>query len=115
MCLFMSIERYLNLLDTGLKAIFHEKQAPLILAGVDYLLPIYHRVSEYAHIMKEGITGSPEHLRPEELQEQAWTIVEPYIRQAMEKVVEQYQQLAVTAKATDNIEEIVAAACLQHD
>jgi hypothetical protein len=60
--------------------------------------------------MKEGITGSPEHLRPEELQEQAWHIVEPYFRQEMEKAVEQYQQLAVTAKATDDIEEIVAAA-----
>jgi len=104
------IERYLNLVDTGLKEIFRETQAPLVLAGVDYLLPLYHKVSEYAHIMKEGITGSPEHLRPEELQEQAWTIVESYFRQEMEQAVEQYQQLAVTAKATDNIEEIVAAA-----
>ncbi len=104
------IERYLNLLDAGLKEIFLQTQAPLILAGVDYLLPIYHKVSEYGNIMKEGITGSPEHLRPEELQEQAWSIVEPYFRQGMEQAVEQYHQLAVTAKATDNIEEIVAAA-----
>jgi hypothetical protein len=104
------IERYLNLVDAGLKEIFYETQAPLILAGVDYLLPIYHKVSEYTNIMKEDITGSPEHLRPEELQEQAWTIVEPFFRQEMEKAVEQYHQLAVTAKATDNIEEIVAAA-----
>lgn len=104
------IERYLNLVDAGLKQIFNETQAPLILAGVDYLLPIYHKVSKYTNIMKEGITGSPEHLRPEELQEQAWTIVESYFRQEMEKVVEQYQQLAVTAKASDKIEEVVAAA-----
>jgi len=104
------IERYLNLVDAALKTIFRDEQAPLVLAGVDYLLPIYHKVSEYGNIMKEGITGSPEHLRPEELQEQAWPIVEPYFRQEMEQAVEQYQQLAVTAKATDNIEEIVAAA-----
>ena len=104
------IERYLNLVDGGLKPIFRKIQTPLILAGVDYLLPIYHEVSEYANIMKEGIIGSPEHLRPEELQEQAWPIVEPYFRQEMEKIVEQYQQLAVTDKATDNIEKIVAAA-----
>lgn len=104
------IERYLNLVDAGLKEIFREQQAPLVLAGVDYLLPIYHKISEYVNIMEEGITGSPEHLRPEELQEQAWPIVEPYFRQEMEKVIGQYLQLAVTAKATDNIEEIVAAA-----
>ncbi len=104
------IERYLNLVNAGLKEIFHEKRAPLVLAGVDYLLPIYHKVSDYGNIMKEGITGSPEQLHPKELQEQAWTIVEPYFRQEMENAVEQYHQLAVTAKATDNIEEIVAAA-----
>lgn len=104
------IERYLNLVDTGLKEIFHEQQAPLVLAGVDYLLPIYRKVSEYAHIVPEGITGSPEHWRPEELQEQAWPIVEPHFRQETEKSVAQYQQLAGTDRAADNIEEIVAAA-----
>lgn len=104
------IEGYLNLVDAALKEIFREKQEPLILAGVDYLLPIYHKISEYANIMKEGITGSHEHLRPEELQEQAWPIVEPYFRQEMETVVEQYRQLAATGKATDSIEEIVTAA-----
>lgn len=104
------IEQYLNLVDTGLKEIFREQQAPLILAGVDYLLPIYRKISEYPHIMEAGIPGSPEHLRPEELQEQAWPIVETYFRQEMEKAVEQYQQLAGTDKATDNLDEIFAAA-----
>ncbi len=104
------IEQYLNLVDTGLKEFFREQRAPLVLAGVDYLLPIYRKVSEYANIMEAGITGSPEHLRPEELQEQAWHIVETYFHQETKKTVEQYQQLANTDKATDNVEEIVAAA-----
>ena len=103
------IEQYLNLVDTGLKDIFREQQAPLVLAGVNYLLPMYRKVSEYPHIMEAGITGSPEHLRPEELQEQAWPIVETYFRQEMEKAAEQYQQLAGTEKATDNLDAIVAA------
>ncbi len=104
------IERYLNLVDAGLKEIFSQEQAPLVLAGVDYLLPIYHKVSDYANIIDEGITGNPEHLHPEELQKQAWPIVEPHFREGLESVFEQYQQLAGTGKATDSIEEIVAAA-----
>lgn len=104
------ISQYLNLVDIGLKEIFRQQQTPLILAGVDYLLPIYRRVSEYANIMQKGITGSPEHLRPEELQEKAWPIVETYFHQEMEETVKQYQQLAGTDKATDDIEQIVAAA-----
>ena len=104
------IEQYLNLVDTSLKEIFREQNAPLVLAGVDYLLPMYRKVSEYSNIMEEGITGNPDHLRPEELQEQAWRIVETYFQQETKKIVEQYQQLADTDKATDNVEEIVAAA-----
>jgi hypothetical protein len=104
------IEHYLNLVDSGLKEIFRDQQTPLVLAGVDYLLPIYRRISDYAHIMPEGITGSPEHLLPEALQEQAWPIVEPYFRQETEKIMAQYQQYAGTDKATDNIKEIVVAA-----
>ena len=104
------IEQYLNLVDTSLKEIFREQNAPLVLAGVDYLLPMYRKVSEYQHIMEEGIIGNPDHLRPEELQEQAWRIVETYFQQETKKTVEQYQQLADTDKATDNVEEIVAAA-----
>jgi hypothetical protein len=104
------IERYLNLVDAGLKEILRDQRAPLVLAGVDYLLPIYRQVSEYATLMEDGISGSPEELRPEELQKQAWPIVESYFRQEMEKVIEEYQQLANTEKATDQLEVIVAAA-----
>lgn len=104
------IEQYLNLVDTSLKEIFREQNAPLVLAGVDYLLPMYRKVSEYQNIMETGITGNPDHLRPEELQEQAWPIVETYFRQDTKKTVEQYQQFADTDKATDNVEEIVVAA-----
>jgi hypothetical protein len=104
------IEQYLNLVDTSLTEIFREQNAPLILAGVDYLLPMYRKVSEYQHIMEEGIIGNPDHMHQEELQEQAWRIVDTYFQQETKKTVEQYQQLAVTDKATDSVEEIVAAA-----
>lgn len=104
------ITRYFSRLDTTLKEIFREQQAPLVLAGVDYLLPIYREVSEYAYLMPDGITGNPEQLRAEELQAQAWSIVEPYFHQEMHKVIEEYNQWSNTDRATDNLEAVVAAA-----
>lgn len=104
------IERYLNKLDAGLRKIFADQRAPLVLAGVDYLLPIYRKVSEYAHLMPDGITGNPEHLRAEDLQKRAWPIVEPYFRQEIEKTVEQYRQLINTEHASDDLEVVVSSA-----
>ncbi|MHB8776322.1 MAG: baeRF7 domain-containing protein [Anaerolineales bacterium] len=80
------VKQYLNLVDTSLTETFREQNAPLVLAGVDYLLPMYRKVSEYQNIMEAGITGSPDHLRPEELQEQAWRIVETYFQQETKKL-----------------------------
>lgn len=104
------VERYLNLLDHGLKPLYRESRTPLVLAAVDYLLPMYRKVSEYAHIVDEGITGSPEHLRAEELQEQAWPLVEPLFRAQTDSLIEQYHQLAAHNRATDRVNEVVAAA-----
>lgn len=104
------IERYLNLVDAGLKPWYNNLQAPLVLAGVDYLLPIYRKVSEYAHIVPKGITGNPENLRADELQAQAWPLVEPYFQQELDAVVEQYRQFVGIGRATHNLEEAVPAA-----
>lgn len=104
------IGRYLNVVDRALRSLYANWRAPLVLAGVDYLLPIYRENSEYANIMPEGITGSPEHLRPEELQQQAWPIVEPYFRSEIETAIEEYGQGAATGQATDDLAAAVTAA-----
>jgi len=104
------IEKYLNLVDTGLKEIFREEHAPLVLAGVDYLLPIYRSVSEYKNIMQAGITGSPEKFRPEELQEKTWPIVEAFFQKEVNEAIGQYEQLQDTDKTSDNVPLVVEAA-----
>jgi len=43
------------------------KKAPLVLAGVEYLFPIYQEANTYPDLVEEGITGNPENLKPEEL------------------------------------------------
>lgn len=41
--------------------------------------------------MEDRITGNPKYLHPEELQEQAWPIVESYFHQEVAEVIRQYQ------------------------
>jgi hypothetical protein len=85
-------------------------QAPLVLVGVDYLLPIYREVSSYPHTIDEGVTGNPERLRPEELHELAWEVVRPRFSEAQQKAAAQYRQLAGTGQTSRDVREIVAAA-----
>jgi hypothetical protein len=76
------ILRYFQQLDTELRAVLRNERAPLVLAGVEYLLPTYRRANTYPHVVERGVTGNPDGLRPAELQERAWAIVAPHVRQA---------------------------------
>jgi hypothetical protein len=94
----------------------HEKlrdeNAPLVLAGVEYLFPIYQEANTYPHLLEENITGSPEIINVEQLHDQAWQIVKPLFQQNKKMAIEFYQQLAgegVTTVASD-IKEIIPAA-----
>jgi hypothetical protein len=55
-----------------------EPDAPLVLAGVEYLLPVYRSVSRHATILDGEIGGSPDGLRDETLHERGWEIAESF-------------------------------------
>jgi hypothetical protein len=86
-----------------------------VLAGVEYLFPVYKEANNYKHLVEEGITGNPENVKPEELQSQAWEIVEPLFHQKIERAVEEYKELAGndTSKVSHDIEEIIQSAYYQ--
>jgi hypothetical protein len=86
--------RYFQQVDRGVRDKLAAEQAPLVLAGVDYLLPIYREVNSYPHLMEAGVLGNPELLRAEALQAQAWPIVEPLFQAAQHRAADRYQQLS---------------------
>jgi hypothetical protein len=104
------ILRYFRQIDHGLSEVLQEEGAPMVLAGVEYLLPIYREASAYPNLLDEGITGNPEHLDPTELHARAWSIVEPVFRRAAEEAAARYRKLAGTGQATGDLAEVVRAA-----
>jgi hypothetical protein len=104
------ILRYFQQVDAGLRECLRGEHAPLVVAGVEYLLPIYHRANTYPYLLAQGVTGNPDGLRPEVLQERAWAIVQPHFQRAQDEAVAQYRHLAGTGRATGDISAVVTAA-----
>lgn len=104
------ILRYFQLVDAGLEEMLAGERVPLVLAGVDYLLPLYRQASGYAHILEEGIEGNPEQLSATELHQRAWALVEPHFLEEQEEAAKLYHQLAGSDQASGELEEVVAAA-----
>jgi hypothetical protein len=104
------IQRYFRQIDQGLRDLLREAQAPLVLAGVEYLLPIYKEINTYQHLLNGGITGNPEGVSPEDLHRQAWAQVEPYFKREQDEAAARYRQLAGTGRTSHDSREIVPGA-----
>ncbi|HSK85130.1 MAG TPA: hypothetical protein VK902_17285 [Rubrobacter sp.] len=104
------ILRYFRRIDRGVADLLKGREAPLVLAGVDYLLPIYREASTYPRLVDGGVTGNPEELSAEELHERAWKTVEPLFSEAEREATARYAELAGTDRTSRDVREIVSAA-----
>jgi hypothetical protein len=104
--------RYFHLVDAGLTEFLQGDQVPLVLAGVEYLLPIYKEANTYPNLIDMVIKGNPDLLSADELHKSAWDIIGPLFQAAQEEAVAHYQQLAGQAseRVADTLEKIVPAA-----
>lgn len=105
-----NILRYFQQVDRGLHDLLRDQRYPLVLAGVDYLLPIYKEANTYNHLMDEGIPGNPEIGNPRSLHAQAWEIVGPYFAREQQETIDRYRQFAGTGLASADVVQIVRGA-----
>lgn len=107
-----NILRYFRVVAGEVENVLNTDQAPLLLAGVDYLLPIYNDASLYPFLVDGGIIGNPEELSPKTIHQRAWEILQPVFHDQYEDAVSIFHQL-VSKKpqlvATD-LKNIVTAA-----
>ncbi len=106
----LEIRKFFSLLDDGVSAQIAEKGAPLVLAGVEFLFPIYRQASSYPELVEGGVAGNPDELSAEELHDRAWPLVEPVFARSQESAADRYGQLAGTGHASSQFEEVVTAA-----
>ncbi|HEU5417696.1 MAG TPA: hypothetical protein VFV41_08395 [Streptosporangiaceae bacterium] len=105
------LERFLRQVDDGLREVLKTETAPLVLAGVDYVQAMFRRLTRYPHVLREGIAGSPDQLRPAELHERARAIVQPVFAQARQQAAQRYQEAAGRGQgAAWAVAEVVRAA-----
>ncbi len=104
------ILQYFHIVDHALHEFLRDKRAPLVLVGVEYLLPIYREANNYGHLLEEGVTENPEILKPAALHAQVLPIVEPYFSQAEQAAIEHYQEMTTTGKTSADPKEAIPAA-----
>jgi hypothetical protein len=105
-----NILRYLREVDKGLRSLMGNEQAPLVVACVDYILPIYREANTYPYLLDKGIGGNPEGLSAQELHAAAWEIVQPHFQKAQDGAIARYYELAGTGRTAKDLQKVVEAA-----
>jgi len=105
-----TILQYFRQIDRGLRELLRDERVPLMIAGVNYLLPIYREANTYPHLVDAVVMGNPDRTRVEELHKKAWVLLRPRFHKARRDAVAEYQQLAGTGRTSRDVREIVSAA-----
>jgi hypothetical protein len=106
------ILRFFQQVNSGISELLPENSGPLVLAGVEYLLPIYGDANTYHYLAESGIVGNPDELKAAELHQQAWEIVEPIFANAQQQAADRYRKLAGnrSKEASSDLRTVVKAA-----
>jgi hypothetical protein len=104
------IIQYFREVDRNIRKILHDESAPLVLAGVDFLLPLYKNAAAYTHLLDDGIFGNPEGRRTEDLHAAAWKIVQPYFMKNQKEASARYHRTAGAGLTSTDLRQIVPAA-----
>lgn len=96
--------------ETLWKEVLHKENVPLLLAGVEYLIPIYKQVAKYKSIWDDAITGSHEHEDINTLYKQAREKMTPYFNERVEKALTAFANQSATAFTSSVPADIIPAA-----
>lgn len=104
------VVEFLRKVDHGMTAAIHDRTSPMLLAGVNYLLPLYHEVNTYPTLLEEAIPGNADYLSAKELLAAGRAAIGRHIQAQNEVHLATYRELQGTERASSNTRHVVAAA-----
>ena len=100
------IERYYRKLSDELDTILKHSKAPMVVACVDYLFPMFKEKNNYEYLSDEHLSGNYEHTDLFELHEEAWNKVKGHYESSYEKAKEEIGELRSKELVTEDLKNI---------
>jgi len=88
-----NILRFFHSVNQGLNDLLEDKNLPMILAGVDHILPIYREACTYDNILEDSVSGNPDKENVKDIHRQACQIAAPIFEESQKKAFEKFEQL----------------------
>lgn len=103
-------KRYFDKVDAALAPLFKRQPAPVILAGVGYLLPIYRQANTSAKLLEAEIHGNKDRATAEDLHQASWEAVAPHFDAENAATLDRFHAQFGTGLASADMPEMTEAA-----
>jgi hypothetical protein len=104
------ILRYFRQVDKGIQDLLKDQRAPLVLAGVAELFPIYTQANTYAGLLEKGVEGNPEAMSAADLHAAAWGIVQPHFAETQRQAMAHFRNLVSSGRTSEDLKDVLRAA-----
>ncbi|MGY6742202.1 MAG: baeRF7 domain-containing protein [Cecembia sp.] len=98
----VTILNYFHRMTNMLEPMLNSNPLPVVLAGVDYLIPIFNEASKYGHIYNDHVSGAFTEKDMMELHQKSWELIESFFAEARKKRKETFQAFKVKGQASSN-------------
>lgn len=100
------IRRFLHMVDKGLGELVEDRSAPVVVAAVDYLIPMFRQLSKL-NVVQRGVEGSPDRLTVDELHEKALEVVRPVLESQDDELLRRLRETLHTGKAVAGLDDVL--------
>lgn len=105
------VKNYLDRVDEGVQTLLRNETRPLLLAGVQELIPVYHEANGYNHLVTDRfVAGNVDYDKANELHSKAWKHIEPVLNEQAARDVDIFGQNYAADEAGTTLMTIVPAA-----
>jgi hypothetical protein len=96
--------------EKGVQSILRGDTAALVLAGVEYEVALYRKVSSHRRLLEKTIYGSPDSLTVRDLHQRAWDIVTESFSEPLRKALTYFEKLRDSNRVSFNKNAIIKGA-----
>ncbi len=101
------IKHFLQHFDGEISNLLKEYNLPLVIAGVESILPLYLEANTYKLMIGKGIDVQPESISEDKLRQKAWELVEPYYQASQQQYLAEIGEQSHMDRVTNELARIL--------
>jgi hypothetical protein len=101
---------YCRIVNQTVHQALQGRREPMVIAGVSWIVPVYHEVNSYPHLLQQAVVGNVDHSPLHELHERSWAVVEPVLSVHQQAALRLYHEAHGTPRALDDLSQVLVAA-----